>query len=478
LLFNNDAPELRINGVARQPFTIVPDLGMTRAFYDGLHLASLGSRANEPTVLFDCHPGNCTWPLFTTAAICSKCIDVSSLIVTRHYQSSRYEGCTDQDVYSPQDGTYMKADCTTYELPYGHIRRDNGTIVRGPTSFRTLDIYGQELRLTASSTSNFSKTVGLQMYHTLFYSFLIFRANDSYANSKGKWESSPPTATECGLYFCANAYRASCSNNVLIEELMGSWAVRTPWSWSVADIAHNQHDDDAYSAFDKDHPDLGIGIDMPPERSDLIIEIPVDDMKLYPGANSTFNISQSTILGLQAMLNRIVYDSDSDREYSNSKEDVMVFPPNKYTNDSKLRYMAIVDTFWKSANLTESFQIIAHQMTIELRNTVNFSIVGAQQRYVLYIRIGWAFLFLPLATLVVGCIYVIAIIIQTRKLRLPEWSESTYPTLAYGFDVETQALLKAADRNVQKSAARRFRNEIPIQLLVTEEGYKLQAGTA
>jgi hypothetical protein len=47
--------------------------------------------------------------------------------------------------------------------------------------------------------------------------------------------------------------------------------------------------------------------------------------------------------------------------------------------------------------------------------------------------------------LLIGILYVILVIVESARLRLPVWKESALPTLLYGFDDETQVLLRTRE---------------------------------
>ena len=58
----------------------------------------------------------------------------------------------------------------------------------------------------------------------------------------------------------------------------------------------------------------------------------------------------------------------------------------------------------------------------------------------------------PVAVLAIGLVYVVLVIIESTRLRLPVWKESVLPTLLYGFSDETQQLLR--EERHSKTASR------------------------
>lgn len=57
----------------------------------------------------------------------------------------------------------------------------------------------------------------------VFLSYLVLRVSDEFLGNKTAWEDSKPTATECGLYFCANAFYSKVENGNLEERQLGQW---------------------------------------------------------------------------------------------------------------------------------------------------------------------------------------------------------------------------------------------------------------
>lgn len=61
-------------------FDVQLDIGVSSALYDGFYLSTPNSTSRAQQASFQCSTGNCTWPVFATAAVCSACNDVSSQI--------------------------------------------------------------------------------------------------------------------------------------------------------------------------------------------------------------------------------------------------------------------------------------------------------------------------------------------------------------------------------------------------------------
>ena len=61
--------------------------------------------------------------------------------------------------------------------------------------------------------------------------------------------------------------------------------------------------------------------------------------------------------------------------------------------------------------------------------------------------------------LATGIVYVILTIVESTRLRLPVWKESALPTLLYGFDDDTQRLLREDKQAAQRKVLVRFEED-------------------
>jgi hypothetical protein len=425
-------------------FDVVPDFGLTGALYDGFYRTSLGAAADNQTVRSVCGTGNCTWPLFTTAAICSLCKDVpQGTIVKTSGVSWNNEG-TDADM--PDNAILANASYTSYNLSYGHIKQFNGP--RGSQS-------SEPVLLTASMHTNYSRSISFQDLNTTFAVFLIMRAADDFLHQNASWEDSWPVATECGLHFCAEAYRSTATNGLLAEAKVGTWAIREPRSWKAADHPLAMPGwAPTLQGWDSHNPTFDRQAHL---RTDLQVIIPEQELgESGIAVTKTFNITQTTVMGIQS----IIYDTLGS--------DFIVYPRSSSKS-------TVANILWNSTNLSTTFDYLAHRLTVQIRDTSDVTHAGQAERYIVYIKVNWWFLSLLILSLTSGSIYFAAVLLQTYRLGLPVWKGSVYPALASGFDEGTQSLLRKADQNMNRSpAVQRFRNKIIVRLQDTEDGHRLQ----
>jgi len=109
----------------------------------------------------------------------------------------------------------------------------------------------------------------------------------------------------------------------------------------------------------------------------------------------------------------------------------------------------MMDALWNSTNLTTTFENVARSITNHVRSTSPDRHPGTTQTWVIYVRVDWAYLAYPITMLVIGIAYVISTIVESTRMHMPAWKEAALPTLLYGFDGETQRLLRERERGEQ-----------------------------
>ncbi|KAK3386569.1 hypothetical protein B0H63DRAFT_520659 [Podospora didyma] len=428
-LYSEDGLLYKLHGV-------LPDFGLTSAIFDGFYRTSLGNRSKDQAVRFSCETGNCTWPLYTTAAICSRCNSVPQSKIVKSSGATKWFTVAN-DQYSANRTSTTPLPWTAYNLSYGHIKQWDGTYnAKTP------------VMMTAFINTNYAASVTFQHSNTTFASFLIMRASDEFLFKGVNWNSTWPTVTECGLYFCAKAYKSVSTNGLLQETEVGSWAVREVRSWKAADKWRhwpNQNltlDLEKLQRWDKSHQSLGpVGVRFP--RSDLQIRIPSAALPAGAPGNTrhTFNITQTSVMGLQQTL-RDMFLRQQSRFDTGRTLNYVVYPIIDPATST-----SIANILWNAtANLTSAFEAIAHRLTVQIRDSSG-TVNGTAERYVLHIRVNWGFFSLLVSTVMLGCVYFAIVLVQTHRLALPAWKGSVYPTLAFGFDETTQALLRSVDHD-------------------------------
>lgn len=402
-----------------------PDFGVVSSFSNGLRTPStpLDERPD-----FTCATGNCTWPTYTSAAMCSSCVDVSSGLKA----SAEYGLYGVSIPWNSMYGSDYEDYYTIWSLPTANIRNYNG---RYNPENRTF----VQTTLVLNTTIDATETIAHRELEAMLMAFTVIKASPDFLTKEKTWSESRPGATECALFFCTNAYQAVSINNMLKEELVGSWSRREPQSYK-ADYSYYTTPVD-WDRADKMAADLGKNLyDRNNLHLDLQLTIPPGVLDNSTETTQRFNVSQGFIVSTIGWL--LTFASIPTTESGNTL-------PWKglnnvgYPADSEAGMPLLVDALWNSTNLTTTFDNVARSMTNQIRNTSPDEHRGALGTWTIHVRVNWWYLTFPIAMLTLGVLYVVLVIIESTNLRIPVWKESARPTLLYGFSDETQQLLRA-----------------------------------
>ena len=438
-----------------------PDFGFISSVYNGFQNTST---FRNDAIGAECTTGNCSWPVFSSAAVCSSCENVSD-------QMQRIQRYGSKGTNVPIPGTsdgYGKGEFVAFSLPYGNIRNYIGPLDNDEPGKPTL----QRTYMTANSTFEANRTISFQHLDTLLMAILVMRASDDWLASKGVWEDSRPTATECALYLCANAYQSTSEDNLVREQLLGSWAQRTTDSYKYNPENAYFPDNSGAGAWVES---LGSKLyDARVNRTDLQLVIPDELSTNYPAdMRRKFNVSHSFIFSAIGYLisytkqDRPIngFPAGSNNESAPDETWDMLGVP--WLNDEM---PPVVDALWNSTNLTRTFDNVARSLTNQIRNSSPNRHQGELQKWTLHVHVEWAYLAYPVTILVAGILYVILTIVESTRLQLPVWKESALPTLLHGFDDETQKLLREDGRAAQHRLLVRFeRDEKDCMRLVSQQ---------
>ena len=406
-----------LGGTAAQP-----DFGMISAIYNGFR-NDVSWNKDEQVVNNICTTGNCTWPAYTTAAVCSVCNDLSD-----HVKVERGMGTGGANVPSPSNVLRI-SPYTAFILPNVNLSNADLATNQPIQGVRT----GQEpTLLTANTTFDPLETTSFQDLSTMIVSFKVMRASEEWMQGKVDWNASKPIATECALHFCANQYRAESQNGQIRETRLNSWVIRDPQSYQANPNASTVGSDPNVDAWVASRGNTLYDRTVP--RYDLRLHTPLDENN--ESNPQSFNISYSYIRTLSDFL------KDLSAAPKNIK--LMAYP----TWDASMT--ALVDALWESQNLTQTFEHIALSLTNQVRNTASNAAhighaPGTTLKWEIHVRVRWAYLAFPASMIAIGIFYVLLTIIESTRLHMPVWKESALPGLLHGLDDETQSLLRAGE---------------------------------
>jgi hypothetical protein len=203
-----------------------PDFGIVSSIYSGFYDESMQQRLSTD---FQCTTGNCTWSPYVSAAVCSKCEDVSSQL-----KLSREYGCDGSTVPNQSNMWYNK-NYTSFALPSCNMKNWDTRLPSNSAVWWQYTSYGgtttTRTLMTANTTYDSRMTLIFKDVQTLLMAFTVMRAGSDWLEAKVLWKGSTPIATECALYLCANAYHTQSQKNVLQDNVTGPWAIRDQSSY-------------------------------------------------------------------------------------------------------------------------------------------------------------------------------------------------------------------------------------------------------
>ena len=159
---------------------------MKAAIYDGVF--AIGDNADR-NIQYTCPTGNCTWPEFSSLAVCSRCENITLLVE---------KSCNDT-------GCYMLS------LP------------NGPT------LSGLGGQINASVTNISSSLSAIQASVFKFSSLISKRVKDPDA----------AFAIECAMWYCVQTYTASVDDSVISQKALASWRNDSATLTQSSDLLYN-----------------------------------------------------------------------------------------------------------------------------------------------------------------------------------------------------------------------------------------------
>lgn len=426
-------------------FSSQPDMGMSAAVFNGFDNPSVAAKS-IPSV--SCSSGNCTWPLFTSLAVCSTCNDV-----TAHINKSRVRG-------APHGNTNVQSfdgEFTSYSLPGINIANFDGKISTSDQASTNMGFL--DMAMAAIAKSNHSATLTFQDSLNMITSVIVMRADNSYINGTTIWEETPVTATECALYLCTKLYSSSVVQGKVMEVVIDSWSRRNMDSFQTKETPGFANLTDTISkawAAQEGYPLVFRDGDL--YREDLQLYMTREDVAQYSFAEPLplqFNISQSaitsTVLWIESFFTTSVLKYGANGLFSGQ-------PP-------------VVQSLGASKDLNATFSSVSQSMTNWVRNSAGTPQPGTMQQWVIHTRVRWGFMAGPFVAILSGSLFTILSIFNTRRLRLPSWKSDALATMVYGLDDEQREGLRLADEtgNLKKAA-----KQLSVQLEETEKGAHLE----
>ena len=348
-----------------------PDFGMKAAIYKGIFTS-----ASPSDVTPDCATGNCTFPLFDTLAICSKCVNVTDHTTSSH--GSPGEGsCGGSLPYIQTNHTYALPGSTNVHIS---SCTSDGDFVSGVAMISTADV----------SDSMSSNILGISNPITSL-ALLQFPGVNA-EGYQGTYSNATPLAWECSLYYCLNTYNVTVVNNNATTHLVSTYHSETGTPIPYSSL--------------EDTPD-GI-LQRPPNSS-------------VTSGNPTFRIQNGTVAALSQYMN---YTLSGQLQTENTE-----VPYGTFVND-------VMQALNITADIAGLMDGLATSMTNYLRELGNSGsdsqAQGTAYSLMVHVHIRWAWLALSGALVMLSIGLLIATIILSTRSRLPVWKSSSMETIFHG----------------------------------------------
>ncbi|MCJ1284554.1 hypothetical protein MMC26_003887 [Xylographa opegraphella] len=352
---------------------IGPEFGMKAAIYKGIFTS-----ASPSDVKPDCATGNCTFPLFDTLAICSRCVNVIDLTTSIEHNPAD-EGCGSSFVYVQTNYTYVLPGSTNVEIS---SCTSAGDFVSGVAMVSTVDV----------SESISSSILGISNPIT---SLAILQFPGENAEGyQGTYRNATPLAWECALYYCLNTYNVSVVNNNATTKLVSTYhsETGTPIPYSSLE-------------------DTTEGILQRPSNSTVTT------------GNSTFWIQNGTVAALSQYMN---YTLSGQFQTENTE-----VPYGTFVND-------VMEALNVTADIGSLMDGLAVSMTNYLRQSANSGAEsqaqGTAYSLIVHVHIRWAWLALSGLLIAPAIGLLVTTMILSMRKGLPIWKSSSMDTILHGPD--------------------------------------------
>lgn len=351
------------------------EFGMKAAIYDGIFKPS-GAHDLEPV----CPTGNCTFPLFDSLAVCSKCVDVSKDVINNTPQSNPTKLVGDHEV--------------SYTMPGGATIK---FVARFAESMLQM---GPAFVSTAGVPPTLSKEI-LGLQDPLFTLAVLQFPDAMLKIADGNYFSSLPVANECALYFCVNTYNVSVLNSKPNTTVVSSWTsdTGTPTVGGKTKTGNSM-----------------IG------TKDAILERPTDGVD----GNHTYWIPAGTLANLKAWLNSTLQGSMNT---STSLVDTSNGPV--WANDE-------IQTLNVTTDWSYLMGALATCMTTYIRSSGFKNSVGVAEgtafKNETYVQVQWVWLCLPMTLVSMSILFLVATMIVNHRKRAMAWKSSSLALLFHGLE--------------------------------------------
>ena len=437
---------------------------------------------HKPT--YTCPTTNCTWPPFTSLAVCSHCTNITSNIQTTFIQNTTFLDNARATFHSPSLRHYLLVNSTQGPPPSESFEGEflnqfPYPILENPIGKR-LEIANYSSRILATyATADPNHTFSYVNSSNLLFSLQALHSTLPYIGNKTTWNSTTVEATECALYLCTNTYTSAVVNGTLVETINATASSRISNSYSlIPDQLMKNSSNKSFGALNitnRSDPALDNSSSVPAFQP---YHIPRTDLSLSApfGMSGTFNVTQATV---DAIIGTLLEEFAA---FTDNGSDPASLPANATNSfgsfSTQQNGMAIGSLVTINANglanlannakavgavaatlfpgpqthnssaglfpLNPYFDSLASAMTSVIRNTgdpAGFE-AGTAQQWAVYIQVRWGVIAVPGFFVVSSLIFLASCIWRTHYMGLYPWKENPLPGLIMGLNVEARSRAK------------------------------------
>ena len=370
--------EMVLPGDNTDPNSFVPILPMKAAVLNGMFLAD-----PNPLVSFTCPTGNCTWPDFSTLAVCSSCIDM-----TQYMQ---------QVCSATNDTTSSNSTSCGWSLP-------NGASLNGSSAF--------------TMTTFIPSVDGDMPYSTIIK--LNFMGNESSANtttSSTGLAMLNPWATQCTLQYCVQDLHTYVLNGQLAQNVTGSF-----FNNSVVPIGEA----------------LSKGMSIP-----LEIESPTNNQTYTVGMGALLGMQQyfSDLFRNGSAIRQ------PTSSLSRTENSIVVNLTVGISSGETFFDTDIIQAFyWFYYEYPSGLDMLTSELATSMTNAFRESpgngtiaVTGQSFEMASFVHIRWGWITLPAIVVAMTGVFLGLAMWRSRRTRTSVWKSSAIAMLFHGLDGKTRA---------------------------------------
>jgi hypothetical protein len=375
-----------------------------------------------------CPTSNCTWPVYDTFGVCSRCEDVSTYLSyaclnsTIDWTAGLNGGYNARKQYTNNTtcGYFLNATSTNPILMSGYIVNDGlpeetllVRILPLTTIFDYEPLYGN------------GSIMFKEFRNTIADILIVSAANGSVA---GVRQGQIPVAQECILSWCVKTLRSSYDSGQYSEELLHTFhnTTRGPFPWISTPFQTNDQNGTDNSYIEDIHVDL----DTTQERQNIT------------GYGTTNDTASSNIQGFQD-----IFPSFSTSIDGNSSPKMRW----KTWQKGSAWLLDLDHNPWMAPNnVTQHMERLAIAMTNVVRSAPSrIMLEGNAYTKETFISVQWAWLAFPFILLVFSLVFLVSTMVKTSKDGASGvWKTSAMPTLIYGLPLEVQKDVSLSQKDI------------------------------